>query len=246
MISIVSVHKSFDEVPILDELSFDVSLNSICAIVGPSACGKSTILNLICGLDQLDSGKISMPASNTIGYMMQEPMLLPWRTLEENATLGAEVKEIVASSEVDVGVYFNNVGLALDRLKYPITASGGMKQRVALVRTLLLKTNILLLDEPFSSLDFDIKLKVQKFLLKQQAELGSTIIWVTHDIEDAIAISDRVVVLSDKPAKVKSIIDIDLHENKRSPVEARKSLKFRDYFSAICEQLKYLDNGDND
>ncbi|NTW88535.1 MAG: ATP-binding cassette domain-containing protein [Desulfobulbaceae bacterium] len=246
MISISSANKGFDGSRVLDKLSFDVNLNSICAVVGPSACGKSTILNLICGLDQLDSGNISLPEGNSIGYMMQEPMLLPWRTLEENATLGVEVKDTVGSSEVDVEAYFKNVGLAPDRMKYPSTASGGMKQRVALLRTLLLKPDILLLDEPFSSLDFDIKLKVQKFLLRQQAELGSTILWVTHDIEDAIAISDRVVILSDKPAKVKSIIDIDLHANNRSPVEARKSLKFRDYFLAICEQLKYLDNGDDD
>ena len=245
MISIVSANKGFDGAPVLEKLSFDVNLKSICAVVGPSACGKSTILNLICGLDQLDSGDISVPVGNSIGYMMQEPMLLPWRTLEENATLGVEVKDTVGSSEVDVEEYFKNVGLAPDRMKYPSTASGGMKHRVARVRTLLLKPDILLLDEPFSSLDFDIKLKVQKFLLKQQTELGSTILWVTHDIEDAIAISDRVVILSDKPSKVKSIIDIDLHANKRSPVEARKSLKFRDYFSEVCEQLKYLDNGDD-
>lgn len=119
-----------------------------------------------------------------------------------------------------------------------------MKQRLSLLRTLLLQPSLLLMDEPFSNLDFDIKLKVQKFLLDYHVQHGNIILWVTHDIDDAIAISDRVIVLSDKPAKVKAEFPIDLGISKRSPVEARKSPKFRDYFAQIWDQLKYLENND--
>ncbi len=244
MIAVTDVQKSFDGGQVLASISFEVRPHTICAIVGPTACGKSTLLNLIARLDVADAGTIHSQASAQPGYMMQDDLLLPWRTLEENAALGAEIARGAKPSSKELASCFQPLGLWNERSKYPAMASGGMKQRTALARTLLLQRALLLLDEPFSSLDFDIKLKVQKFLLEYQARCCTTILWVTHDIEDAIAISDEVVVLSDKPARVKAQVSIDLGTAKRSPVEARGSHKFRDYFVQIADQLRYLDGPD--
>jgi len=242
MITVSNVTKRYGQSTIIDNLCFDVRPNSICAIVGPTACGKSTLLNIIGGLDPLDSGSISDVPNSSIGYMLQDSLLLPWRTLEENVTLGTEIRKNTKPNVETVQLYLENVELWTDRLKYPAEASGGMMQRAAFVRTLLLQTELLLLDEPFSSLDFDIKLKVQRFLLKLQSESRSTILWVTHDIEDAIAISDKIIVLSNKPSEVKAVIDVDLGSATRKPIEARRTPRFREIFSDILNHLKYLDN----
>lgn len=245
MICVSDLGKSFDGVEVLGSVSFDVLAGSVCALVGPSGCGKSTLLNLIAKMDTPSCGKVTAPsAGGRIGYMMQDPLLLPWRTLEENATLGAEIVlgKKPASSRLDA--HLESFDLLKDKAKYPEAASGGMKQRIALVRTLLVEPVLLLLDEPFANLDFDIKLRVQKYLLRYHHEHWTTIVWVTHDIEDAIAISDQVFVLSDKPTMVKAVVGIDLGLVTPNPVEARKSAKFREYFVQVWDQLKYLDDND--
>lgn len=244
MIAVSHAQKSFGDKHVFDNLSLCVPPHSIYAIVGPTGCGKSTLLNLIARLDALDSGIITASSPSRPGYMMQDPFLLPWRNLEENATLGIEVALGTKPRQANVRSYFQAVELWDDRLKYPPMASGGMKQRVALLRTLFLQPTLLLMDEPFTGLDFDIKLKVQSFLLAYRQRHDTTILWVTHDIEDAIAISDNVIVLSDKPTRVKAEFHIDLGLASPNPVEARKTAAFRDYFADIWDQLKYLDNGD--
>ena len=174
---------------------------------------------------------------------MQDNLLLPWRTLTENALLG---EEIINGKRLETNIlldhYFQAFELEQFKESYPHASSGGMRQRVALIRTLLVNPSLLLLDEPFSNLDFDIKLKIQRFLLNYQEQNGTTILLVTHDIEDAIGLSDRVIVLSDKPATIKAEIPIDLDIAMRDPVEARKSPKFREYFIQIWDELKYLNN----
>ena len=242
MISIRNLSKAFGNNSVLTGVSLDVNALTIVSLVGPTGCGKSTLLNLIDGLDNPDSGAMDIQPGATIGYMLQDALLLPWRTLAQNAALAAEVVEHRAPrQDIRVDEYFSSFGLNGTAGTYPEVSSGGMKQRVALIRVLLTRPTVLLLDEPFSGLDFDVKLKIQRFLLNYHEKNGTTILLVTHDIEDAIALSDEVVVLSDKPATVKAIISIDLGLGKHDPIEARKSPRFTEYFTRIWDEIKYLD-----
>lgn len=246
MIRIREISKSFGSGPaILANLSFECKQGEITSLVGPTGSGKTTILNLISRFYEPDAGEIVVEKEDglSVGHMMQEPLLLPWRTLTENSLLGAEVLGI-RKSELTPRLehYFQVFDLLTDRLKYPADSSAGMKQRVALIRTLLISPSILLLDEPFSNLDFDIKLKIQRRLLDYHFRNQTTTLLVTHDIEDAIALSDKVVVLSEKPTRVKAQISIQLGITQRDPVEARKSSKFREYFVQIWDELKYLND----
>jgi NitT/TauT family transport system ATP-binding protein len=247
-IQISDISKSFGATKVLSNISLVVDDNQIISIVGPSGCGKTTLLNILAHLETYETGsvEIQLKDSNPIGYMMQDAQLLPWRTLVENALLGNEIVRNKDSKEIErIDYFFEAFDLTEYKNSYPIIASGGMKQRVALIRTLLIKPSLLLLDEPFSNLDFDIKLKIQKFLLNFYSRNKTTILLVTHDIEDAIALSDKVIVLSDKPTTIKKEIPIDLGISKRDPVEARKSPKFREYFIQIWDELKYLNNDDD-
>jgi NitT/TauT family transport system ATP-binding protein len=245
MISIRNVQKSYGSGVTRNEVfqDFDLEIDpdTIVSLVGPTGCGKTTLLNLISKLDTPDSGVITIGDRGAIGYMMQNALLLPWRTLAENALLGTEVMG-GWSHERDqlLNSYFESFDLAGYKQSYPDTSSGGMKQRVALIRTLLVKPQILLLDEPFSNLDFDIKLKIQKHLIRYHHINEATILLVTHDIEDAISLSDRVVVLSEPPTRIKADISIELGLTKSDPVDARKSSRFSEYFAQIWDELKYL------
>jgi NitT/TauT family transport system ATP-binding protein len=224
-------------------MSLTIDEGEVVGIVGPTACGKTTLLNILASLDLPSSGNVVVKPPKAIGYMMQETALLPWRTLGENALLGTEVvfgKGKKQNSKADN--YFQAFELLQHRNNYPETSSAGMKQRVALIRTLLINPSTILLDEPFSNLDFDIKLKIQRHLLKYQAEHKATMLIVTHDIEDAIALCNRVIVLSDKPTRVKREFLVDLGLAKRDPVESRKAPRFRNYFAEIWEELKYLED----
>jgi NitT/TauT family transport system ATP-binding protein len=235
------IGKYLGGVPVIERISFNCRAGTITAIVGPSGCGKTTLLNIVAGLDSAGSGTAT-GCSTAVGYMMQDSLLLPWRTLEHNAMLGAEVSTLGASRTASLRGYLEDFGLWNEREKYPDAASGGMRQRVALIRTLLLEPELLLLDEPFASLDFEMKVRVQRTLLAHLLYRRTTVLWVTHDIEDAIAMSSRVVVLSDKPTIVKAIFDIDLGDKAADPVQARKSPRFREYFADISDRLRYLND----
>ena len=217
MISVRNVIKGFGSTCVLSNISLSIRDHVITSVVGPSGCGKSTLLNLMAGLDVPENGTIEVEGRARLGYMMQEALLLPWRTLVHNAALGMEV---VGHARIDTHAvltsYFRAFDLAEAEGVYPQAASGGMKQRVALIRTLLTEPSVLLLDEPFASLDFDVKLKIQKLLLNYHRKNGTAILLVTHDIEDAIALSDEVIVFSDKPAMIKAVIPIE-----RRPRQAR-------------------------
>ena len=226
---------------IFSELSFVCAPGTFTSIVGPSGCGKSTLLNLLAGLEAPDAGTVKI-SQNPIGYMMQDPLLLSWRTLEENAFLGAEIKRRNSYRD-QCSDYFVSFGLAGSESIYPNAASGGMKQRVAIVRTLLTQPQIMLLDEPFSSLDFDTKLRSQQCVLQYQKQHSATVLLVTHDIEDAIALSDRVIVLAaGKPTSLRRDIKVNLDMEGHDPVEARRSERFREYFVQIWDELKLLEN----
>ena len=238
-ITFTNVNKSFyslkEETVVLNQISFDVKKGEIVAIVGPSGCGKSTLLNLISGLIQPDSGKIEI--NGKVGYMFQKDHLFEWRTVYKNITLGPEIAKIKIEPE-KIDQILKKYGLYDFKNHYPKELSGGMRQRVALLRTLALDPDILLLDEPFSSLDYQTKITVQDDIYKIIKDAQKTTLLVTHDIPVAIAMADRVIVLTKRPSTIKAIYDIELDlKEEKTPLLSRNSPKFKEYFNLIWEAL---------
>ena len=228
--------------PVLDRLTFDIHERDFVSIIGPSGCGKTTVFNIIAGLIDPDDGVLRYRGEDVdslrgrVGYMMQKDLLFPWRTVLQNVLLGLETKGIDAKEAKDKARdYLATFGLNGFENAYPKTLSGGMRQRVALIRTLVLDPDILLLDEPFSALDYQTRLYLEGVLLDAVEKFNKTVILVTHDIDEAVALSKRVVVLSQRPARVKSVHEIALNEH--SPIAARSDPRFSEYFHMLCSEL---------
>lgn len=221
----------------IDDLSLDVEKGEYLAIVGPSGCGKSTLLNIIGGIDQKSSGIIEISKNIRIGYMLQQDCLFPWLTILDNCLLGLKISGKLNQDNIDyVKELLQTYGLGQFMNEYPTSLSGGMRQRVALIRTLALKPDILLLDEPFSALDYQTRLAVSDDVFKIIKETGKTVIMITHDIAEAISMADRVVVLSNRPAKIKSIYDIVM-DGKSTPINNRKCREFALYYDLIWKEI---------
>ena len=239
-----SVNKSFytlkDETKVLNNINIEIPKGKIVAIVGPSGCGKSTLLNMISGLIIPDSG--SLTVDGKIGYMFQKDNLLSWRNVYKNITLGLEIKK-EKINEKYIDEVLKKYGLYEFKYSYPHQLSGGMRQRVALIRTLVLNPDILLLDEPFSSLDFQSKIIVQEDIYKIIKESKKTTIMVTHDISEAISMADIIYVLTNRPSTIKKKFDIDLKidDDKKTPLNSRKSEMFSKYFSLIWKELDFVE-----
>lgn len=237
----MSFSRTDSKTTVFEGLDLSFEEGTLTTLLGPSACGKTTLLRLISMLDSPTKGTVSVP-NKSVGYAIQQAPMLPWRTLAENAGIGLELEGKSRDSfKPLIDNYFQSFGLDKSQDIFPDAASGGMKQRAALIRTMAPSPSVLLLDEPFSNLDFDIKLKVQRQLLEFQEKNNATIILVTHDIEDAIALSDRVIIFSEKPTRIKREFKIALGMLGKDPVEARLSPAFRQYFQEIWDELKYLD-----
>lgn len=240
MIILENISKSFGAQDILKGISAQIAQGQFVSIVGQTGCGKTTLLNILSGNEEPSSGAVTLPAAGNLSYVLQDNVMLPWRTLRENIHLPIEVQRPVSAENKDVITgYIQRFGLSGYEEYYPQTASGGMKQRTALIRALVMQPDLLLLDEPFSSLDFEMKLKIQREMLDYQRLVKATIIMVTHDIEDAIAMSDQVIILAGKPAQVSNKLSIELGLAQKDPVLARKSAHFPAFFSKIWDGLKY-------
>jgi NitT/TauT family transport system ATP-binding protein len=223
---------------VLDRISLTCKPSQVVSVVGPSGCGKSTMLNIVAGLLRPTSGTIDIAEGARVGYMMQETLLLGWRTLIENARLGLELKVAKHLHRQDELLsFFHRFGLSGFEAALPATTSGGMKQRVALIRTLITDPNCLLLDEPFSSLDFEVKLTVQRALLDVVKARSASVILVTHDLDDAIALSDEIVVLTQRPATKRATIVTEWGLEERDPVRARSSPRFSELFAKLSEAM---------
>ncbi|WP_454630139.1 ABC transporter ATP-binding protein [Bradyrhizobium cenepequi] len=227
---------------VLDGLSFDIHERDFVSIIGPSGCGKTTVFNIIAGLVDPDDGVLLYRGQEVeslrgrVGYMMQKDLLFPWRTVLDNVLLGLETKGVDPKRAVDTArEYLSTFGLSGFENSYPKALSGGMRQRVALIRTLVLDPDILLLDEPFSALDYQTRLYLEGILMEAVETFHKTVILVTHDIDEAVALSKRVVVLSQRPARVKAVHDIALNEH--SPIAARSDSRFSGYFHTLCAEL---------
>ena len=229
------------ELVAIDNLSLTVNKGEYLAIVGPSGCGKSTLLNIIGGIDNKSSGEIIVSDGIRIGYMLQEDSLFPWLTILDNCLLGLKIKgELNKENILYVKNLLNTYGLGGFLDSYPNNLSGGMRQRVALIRTLALKPDILLLDEPFSALDYQTRLAVSDDVFKIIKDTGKTVIMITHDIAEAISMANRVVVLTDRPSKVKKIYQIEMEE-KSNPINNRKCKEFSKYYDMIWKEIDYHD-----
>ena len=233
-----------DEITAIDSLSFNCQDGEFISIIGPSGCGKTTILSLIAGLLKPSKGKIYIDGkqidapNDSLGYMLQKDHLFNWRTIEKNIYLPLEIKGINTLENKEYALsLLKKYGLYEFRKNYPEQLSGGMRQRVALIRTLVSKPKILLLDEPFSALDYQTKLTVQEDIYRIIKNEQKTTILVTHDITEAIAMSDVVIVLSYRPAHIKEIIDIDFNDINRTPLSARNHPHFQAYFNKIWREI---------
>ena len=242
LLTIKDLHKVYysknAEIEAIKNITFDLYEGEFISIVGPSGCGKSTFLNILTKMDNLTSGEIIFSNPNLkFGYMLQSDSLLPWKTVFENAILGLEIKKIKNNTNLNyVHKLLNTYGLKDFKDKYPHELSGGMRQRVALIRTLALKPDILILDEPFSRLDYQSALKVSDDVYNIIKKEKKTAIMVTHDLASAISISDRVIVLNNRPRLVKNIYEIKRIEN-LSPIENRKDKNFAYYYDLIWKDL---------
>ena len=240
----LTYHSKKSETLALNNLDFCVKPQEFVSIVGPSGCGKTTILSLISGLIKPTSGKIYVMGeqvtkpNNKVGYMFQRDNLFEWLTIEKNILLGLEINH---NKNTDTKQYakalLEKYGLAEFASHYPSELSGGMRQRAALIRTLATNPDILLLDEPCSALDYQTRLLVQEDIYNIIKQEKKTVILVTHDISEAIAMSDKVIVLTKRPGSVKTIIDINFNNN-LSPFERRKLPEFGQYFDIIWKDLE--------
>jgi len=225
----------YTETEAVSDVCLGVTQGEFVSIVGPSGCGKSTLLDIICGLVKPTRGSIRL--QRPVGYMLQRDYLLEWRTIRQNCLLGPELqKHKMKEARPYVEHLLETYGLAEFADHYPRQLSGGMRQRAALIRTLALKPDVLLLDEPFSALDYQTRLAVVDEVWTILRKENKTVILVTHDIAEAISMSDRVVVLTARPARVKNIYQITL-STPGPPLRRRQDENFRKYFDAIWKEL---------
>jgi len=230
-------HTKDEEIKAIDKLNIDIYENEILAIVGPSGCGKSTLLSILAGLEKESSGTIINYKNNQIGYMLQTDSLFPWLTILDNTLIGLNIRKENNSQNREKVIYLlRKYGLYDFKSQYPNNLSGGMKQRVALIRTLAINPDLLLLDEPYSALDYQTRLALSNDMYNIIKNEKKTVILITHDIAEAISMADRVIVLTKRPCKVKKIYEINL-ENKTNPIDNRKDKKFNYYYDKIWRDL---------
>ncbi|WP_346885928.1 ABC transporter ATP-binding protein [Clostridium sp. UBA4395] len=244
----MNYHTLSAETVALKDINFTVDGGEFVSIVGPSGCGKSTLLNIVSGLIEASSGDILVDGrvqegySDKIGYMFQKDQLFEWLTVLQNVSIGLKIKKMMNDdAKIKLEKLLKNYNLWEFKDHYPRQLSGGMRQRVALIRTLALDPEVLLLDEPFSALDYQTRLNVSDEIYEIIKNEGKTAIMVTHDISEAVSMSSRVIVLSKRPAVIKKIIKIEFDGENLTPLKCREHSKFRVYFNDIWKEMDYDD-----
>lgn len=240
----MAYHSMNGEIPAVCNINFQVFEGEFVALVGPSGCGKSTLLNLISGLLAPESGEIYIKGTPVkesdlpIGYMLQKDHLFEWRNVYKNILLGLEIqKKMEPENLCKVERLINDYGLSEYKHVKPSQLSGGLRQRAALIRTLALDPELLLLDEPFSALDYQTRLNVSDDIYGIIKKEHKTAILVTHDISEAISVADRVIVLTRNPATVKKIIPVELSIHHRTPMKSRNAMEFKNLFNEVWKEL---------
>lgn len=234
-----SYHSMDGEVPALENITFSVGEKEFLVIVGPSGCGKSTLLDLIFGLIRPESGTIKGDR-NSVGYMLQKDHLFGWRTIEKNILLGLEIQHtLTPETRAYATELLKKYGLFDFRNKRPSELSGGMRQRAALIRTLVTKPQLLLLDEPFSALDYQTRLNVADDIGSIIRREEKSAILVTHDLSEAISMGDRILILSARPGTVIRELPLEFHPD-LSSIERRETDEFKHYFSELWKEMNQL------
>jgi NitT/TauT family transport system ATP-binding protein len=236
----------------LNNISLDVQEGEFVSFLGPSGCGKTTLLSIIAGLIEPSDGQIALEgrpvkeAADKTGYMLQQDYLFPWKTIEENIFLGLKISRTLNDSrKKDVLSLLGQMGLGNVESLYPKQLSGGMRQRVALVRTLATEPKLLMLDEPFSALDYQTKLKLEDLVANTFKAFGKTAILVTHDIGEAIAMSDRIFLFSPRPGRLHKTFVIPEELRDLSPFNARNHPLYNELFQTIWKELESLEPEEN-
>lgn len=232
-------HTKRGETLAIKNVSFELKEGEFIAIVGPSGCGKSTILSILCNLLDKSDGIIEKDKEVRFGYMLQQDSLFPWLTIYKNCLIGLEINKTSTKETKDhVLKLLKTYGLEEFVHSYPMNLSGGMRQRVALIRTLATKPDILLLDEPFSALDYQSRLAVSDDVYQIIRKEKKSAIMVTHDLAEAISMADRIIVLSKRPCEIKNIHEIHF-ENRKTPIENRKCKEFSKYYDEIWKEIDF-------
>lgn len=233
-----SYHNLKGETPAIEGMSFQVMEGEFLAIVGPSGCGKSTLLSIISGLLKAERGSLSFDPGLTIGYMLQHDHLFEWRTIYQNVILGLELNKNVTKENTDyVLQLLKDYGLDSFKDQKPSQLSGGMRQRAALIRTMAVKPELLLLDEPFSALDFQTRMTVSADIGNIIRNTGKTAILITHDLSEAITLADRVLVLSKRPSRVKYELNVSYDIERTSALSIRNTVQYQTYFNTLWKEL---------
>ena len=237
-------HGTEGETPALTDISFSVEKGEFIAIVGPSGCGKSTLLSLICGLLSPEDGLLKINGKNpkespdSIGYMLQHDHLFEWRSIYQNVILGLEIRhDLTPETKKKARELLNVYGLEQFSDAKPSALSGGMRQRAALIRTLLLEPELLLLDEPFSALDYQTRLNVSDDIGQIIKKEKKTAILVTHDLAEAVSLADRILVLTSRPATIGQTVNVSFSDPGLSPLARRNAPEFKTYFNLIWKEL---------
>lgn len=236
----------------LQDIQFSLKQSEFVSLVGPSGCGKTTILSIIAGLIKptlgqilVEGNPISKP-SPQVGYMLQQDYLFPWSTIFDNSIIGLKLmKQLNEENKQYAEHLLEEMGLANVMHRYPHELSGGMRQRVALVRTLVTRPNLLLLDEPFSALDYQTKLQLEDLLAETLKEHNKTALLVTHDISEAIAMSDRILIMDRNPGRIRKELIIPEHIRNSLPFIAREQEGFHHIFNEIWQELDSIEGSDH-
>jgi NitT/TauT family transport system ATP-binding protein len=240
------------DLEVIANLNLDAAAGEFLCLLGPSGCGKTTLFNMIAGVDKptagdiLLNGEVMSGRKGLVGYMLQRDVLLPWRTVLENARLALELKGVGrVESRAVASRYLKDYGLAGFEDYYPCALSEGMRQRVALVRTVVCEHDVVLFDEPFSSVDYKVRLLLERQVYDLVRVGGRTVVFVTHDIESAVALGDRVVVLSRLPCRVVAERAVGLARAAGGPMEARRAPDFGKVFADTLKLYYESNEGDS-
>lgn len=242
LLKVKGVHKGFGDLQVLKGIDFAIKSSGFVTFLGPSGCGKTTLFKILLELIEPDRGEISRNYPSA-GYLPQEGLLFPWKTLLENVELPLKLRgKGNEEREERVRENLEEFGLAGFEDSYPRQLSGGMRQRAALLRTILTDAPVLFLDEPFGSLDALTRDKLQRWLLDLLVDIDRTILFITHDIEEGIFLSEKVIVLSDRPAVKKGELGVDLSEEERD----KTGEKFFNYKRRLLETIEEVDDNAED
>lgn len=244
LLKLTNVFKSFTDdhhkLQVLDNISLTVEQGEIICILGPSGCGKTTLLNIIAGIETPTQGLVVLGSIGKVGYVPQRDFMLPWRTVLQNITLSLELTETITRKHLDtISNLAEHYGIGEFLTTYPDMLSGGMKQVVSFIRTSVIEPSLFLFDEPFASIDYDLRLRLEDDVVELITHTSKGAIFVTHNIEEAVAMADKIIVLSKRPAEIRAELKVGLANECGSATNARLAPAFREHLARVLNVLRH-------